>query len=65
MILYRICPMTADGSPDEEIEIDCEHDDAAIDYTGWLNHSHEIQIWNGQRLVACFQNQLTFRSLRA
>ena len=30
------------------------HDDDAIDHAGRLGHSHEIKVWQGERLVAHF-----------
>ncbi len=57
MTLYRICLIAADGSLHHESEIDCQHDDAAIDHAGSLNHPHEIQVWEGRRLVAHFPDE--------
>lgn len=62
MPLYRICLMTADGTLDEESEVDCEHDDAVIDLAGSIDHPHEIHIWESERLVARFPSELVFRS---
>jgi hypothetical protein len=31
-----------------------EHDDAAIDHAGGLDHPHEMTVWDGERLVARF-----------
>jgi hypothetical protein len=37
--------------------LDFEHDDAAIDHAGWLDHPHEIQVWESERLVAHFPSE--------
>ncbi|MGH1573807.1 hypothetical protein ACRAWG_28100 [Methylobacterium sp. P31] len=62
MTFYRICLLAADGSTYAESELDCEHDDVAIDYAGRLNHPHEIQVWEGERLVARFPSETAPRS---
>ncbi len=62
MPLYRISLLAADGTLHEEHEIDCEHDDAAIDHAGGLNHPHEIHVWDGERLVAHFHSEAGLRS---
>jgi hypothetical protein len=31
-----------------------EHDDAAIDHTGRINHPYGMSVWQGDRLVARF-----------
>lgn len=56
--LYRICLMAADGSLHEESELDCEHDDVAIDHAGRLDHPHEICVWEGERLVVRFRSEM-------
>jgi hypothetical protein len=54
MPLYHIRLLGADGSLHEEHEIEREDDDAAIDFCDKLDHPHEIQIWDGGRLVGRF-----------
>ncbi|MGH1571251.1 hypothetical protein ACRAWG_11850 [Methylobacterium sp. P31] len=44
------------------MSLDCDHDDAVIDHAGSLNHPHEIQVWEGKRLVARFPSEMEFRS---
>jgi hypothetical protein len=31
-----------------------EHDDAAIDHAGRIDHPHAMKVWQGERLVAHF-----------
>jgi hypothetical protein len=54
--------MAVDGSLHQESELDCDHDDAAIDYAGRLDHPHEIHVWDGERLVARLPPELAIRS---
>jgi hypothetical protein len=63
MPLYRICLKAADGSFHDDWEMDCEHDDDVIDHAGWLDHPHEIQVWEGERLVARFPSETALRAL--
>ena len=61
MPLYQIRLMAEDGSLHEESELDFEHDDAAIDHAGWLDHPHEIHVCEGGRLIARFPSETVFR----
>lgn len=61
MPLYRLCLMAMDGSLHEERELHCAHDEAAIDQAGWVDHLHEIRVLEGERLVACFPDEMTVR----
>jgi hypothetical protein len=54
-----VAPYTIDlyderGNLRERRTLYLAHDDAAIDRAGWLDHPHEINVWQGDRLVAQF-----------
>ncbi len=53
--------MSPDGLVQEERIADFEHDDQAIDVTGQINHPHQIQVYQGERLVGTFQPVVGFR----
>lgn len=55
MTTYRIDLMTADGRLAENRYIDCDDDDGAIDQTGEIDHPQQMQVWDGERLVANFR----------
>jgi hypothetical protein len=61
---YRIALMSPDGLIQEERIADFEHDDQAIDVTGQINHPHQIQVYQGERLVGIFQPVVGFRPNR-
>lgn len=51
---YAIHLHGADGLVREERTVHLPHDDAAIDYAGWIDHPHAISVWRGDHLVAYF-----------
>ena len=51
---YRISLLAEDGSLAGEHVVDCEHDDAAIESAGDIDHPLEMSVWDGERLVASF-----------
>jgi hypothetical protein len=54
MVPYTIDLLKDDGSIDETRVVAFEHDDAAIDHVGGIDHPHAIQVREGDRLVALF-----------
>jgi hypothetical protein len=62
MTLYQVLLMTAAGSLQEKRELDCDHDDAVIDYAGRIDHVHEIHVFEGERLVARFPSEKLIQS---
>jgi hypothetical protein len=54
MAPYRITLLDQDGATSTEHLIDFEHDDAAIDHAGAIDHPHDIDVWRGKRRVAHF-----------
>ena len=54
MARYRIELIAPDGSIHRRDAMDCAHDDDAIDRVGKLDYPHEIDVWEGERLVARF-----------
>jgi hypothetical protein len=61
---YRIALMSPDGLVQEERIADFDHDDQAIDATGKISHPHQIQVYQGERLVGTFQPIAGFRPNR-
>ena len=54
MAPYTIDLLKRDGSLGETRVVVFEHDDAAIDHVGGIDHAHAIQVRQGDRLVALF-----------
>lgn len=54
MAPYRIVLLTPDEAVREERLIECAHDDEAIEYTGWIDHPHAIDLWQQDRHVVRF-----------
>jgi len=54
MAPYRIEFHDADGEVQAEKIALFEHDDAAIDHAGRIDHPDELKVWQGDRLVAHF-----------
>lgn len=51
---YRFSLMSPDGGLAEEYTGEFADDDDAIDHAGGLGHLYDIDVWDGQRLVAHF-----------
>ncbi len=51
---YRIILHGEEGTVVAEQKQLFEHDDAAIDHTGRINHRYGMSVWQGDRLVARF-----------
>jgi hypothetical protein len=51
---YRIELHDANGAVIAEQTELFEHDDAAIDHAGRINHRDALKVWQGERLVAHF-----------
>ena len=54
MPAYKIKLLGDDGSLRREEEVECAHDDEAIDRTGEIDYPEAITVWQGDRLVARF-----------
>jgi len=54
MAPYRITLYDAQGGVHGELVMDFEHDDAAIDRIGDLEHPHAMDVWQEDRHVARF-----------
>jgi hypothetical protein len=54
MVPYTIDLLNDDGSIDETRVVVCEHDDAAIDHAGGIDHPLAIEVRQGDRRVALF-----------
>jgi len=54
MVSYTIDLLKDDGSIDETRVVVFQHNDAAIDHVGGIDHPHAIQVREGDRLVALF-----------
>jgi hypothetical protein len=54
MVSYTIDLLRHDGSIQETRIALFEHDDAAIDHIGGIDHPHAIDVWQGERHVALF-----------
>jgi hypothetical protein len=54
MSAYRICLLNSGGDLAEERTARFEHDDAAIDHVGMLDHPHAIDLWQEERHVVRF-----------
>jgi hypothetical protein len=54
MALDRINLLNEDGFPSKEYSVEFENDDDAVDHAGSTGHPHQIEIWEGGRLVASF-----------
>lgn len=54
MVPYTIDLLRDDGSIHETRVVMCQHDDAAIDHAGEIDHPRAIQVRQGDRLVALF-----------
>ena len=54
VVPYTIDLLNDDGSIDETLVVVFEHDDAAIDYVGGIDHRHAIEVRQGDRHVALF-----------
>lgn len=54
MVSYTIDLLRHDGSIQETRIALLEHDDAAIDHVGGIDHPHSIDVWQGERHVALF-----------
>lgn len=59
---FLIQLVNPDGSIKEEISVDFEHDDAAIEHAGWIDHPHGIDVFEHDRLVARFPPEASVRS---
>jgi hypothetical protein len=51
---YLINLIAVDGSIVEGRLFECASDDDAIDHAGWIDYAQELQVWQGERLVARF-----------
>jgi hypothetical protein len=54
MPLYAITLLDENDLVREERMVEFEHDDAAIDYAGSIDHPHAIHVREGDRLVVKF-----------
>ena len=54
MAIYKISLHGSDGAVIAESLSDFADDDAAIDHAGNIYHPHEINVWEGDRLVVRF-----------
>jgi hypothetical protein len=54
---YRIDLMGPDGFVESQRHVDFEDDDGAIDHAGFIDHPHEMFIWQGDRFVARFRSR--------
>ena len=54
MVPYTIDLLNDDGSIDETLVVVFEHDDAAIDHVGSIDHRRAIEVRQGDRHVALF-----------
>jgi hypothetical protein len=55
--MYRVYFMDRHGHVRSATDIRCDTDDEAIDCAASFRHDHELQVWQGDRLVWRFEDR--------
>jgi hypothetical protein len=61
--MYRVSFIDAHGHVRSALDMRCRSDDEAIDRAASFRHPHELEVWQGARLVWHFGNSNVRRAL--